>query len=82
MRYGCFLLEYREDEERQADFCRKEASSPLLEMTASFTNGTIFNGNLMVSNNIIIVVFRPFSFHITAVYTEVCVQSQFSGVCD
>ena len=36
-----FLLECREDEERQADFCRKEASSPLFEMTASFTNGTI-----------------------------------------
>ena len=38
---GVFLLECREDEERQADFCRKEASSPLLEMTASFTNGAI-----------------------------------------
>ena len=36
----------------------------------------------MMSNNIIIVFFRPFSFHITAVYTEVCVQSQFSGVYD
>ena len=35
-----FLLEYR-DEETQADFCRKEASSPLLEVTASFTNGAI-----------------------------------------
>ena len=34
-----FLLECREDEERQAAFCRKEASSPLLELTASFTNG-------------------------------------------
>ena len=36
-----FLLECREDEERQADFCRKEASSPLLETTVSFTNGAI-----------------------------------------
>ena len=35
------LLECREDEERQADFCTKEASSPVLEMTASFTNGAI-----------------------------------------
>ena len=35
-----FLLDYR-DEETQADFYRKEASSPLLEVTASFTNGTI-----------------------------------------
>ena len=36
-----FILECRENEERQADFCRKEASSPLLEMTASFSNGAI-----------------------------------------
>ena len=36
-----FLLERREDEERQAGFGRKEASSPLLEMTASFTDGAI-----------------------------------------
>ena len=36
-----FLLECREDEERQANFCRKEASSPLLVVTASFINGTI-----------------------------------------
>ena len=34
-----FLLGCREDEERQAHFFRKEASSPLLEMMASFTNG-------------------------------------------
>ena len=36
-----FLLECREDEERQANFCRKEASSPLLETMASFINGAI-----------------------------------------
>ena len=36
-----FLLECREDEEGQTDVCRKEASSPLLEMKASFTNGAI-----------------------------------------
>ena len=35
-----FLLECSEDEERQADFCRKEASS-LLETTVSFTDGAI-----------------------------------------
>ena len=34
-----FLLECREDEERQADFCRKEASSSLVETMASFANG-------------------------------------------
>ena len=42
-----FPLECREDRERQIDFYRKDASSPLLEMTASFTNGAIlwkFNG--------------------------------------
>ena len=36
-----FLLERKEDEERQANLCRKEASSQLLESTMSFTNGTI-----------------------------------------
>ena len=36
-----FILECREDEERQANFCRKEASSPLLEMMANFINGAI-----------------------------------------
>ena len=36
-----FLLECREDEERQVDFPSKEASSPVLEMTTSFTDGTI-----------------------------------------
>ena len=35
-----FLLECREDEERQVDFSDKEASSFVLEMTASFTDGT------------------------------------------
>ena len=35
------LLECREDEERQADFCRKQASSPLLEVMASFNNDAI-----------------------------------------
>ena len=34
-----FLLECGEDEERQAKFPRKEASSPILEMTPSFTDG-------------------------------------------
>ena len=34
----------------------------------------------MVSNNIIIVFCRLLSFHIIAVYTEACVQSQFSDV--
>ena len=36
-----FLLECREDKEKQADFCRKEASSTLLETMASYTNGAI-----------------------------------------
>ena len=40
-RYGCFLLECREDEERQTDFPSKDASSSLLETTASFTDGPI-----------------------------------------
>ena len=35
-----------------------------------------FNGNL---NSVVIVFCGSFSFHIVAVYTEVCVQSQFSG---
>ena len=36
-----FILECREDEERQAYFGRKKASPPILETTASFTNGAI-----------------------------------------
>ena len=36
-----FLLECREDEERQADFCRNEASSLVLKIRASFTNADI-----------------------------------------
>ena len=36
-----FLLECREDEERQANSPRKEISSSVLETTASFTNGVI-----------------------------------------
>ena len=42
-----FLVECREGEERQADFASKEASSPVLETTASFTDSAIlrkFNG--------------------------------------
>ena len=35
-----FLLECREDEERQADLPSKEGSSPILETMASFTDGT------------------------------------------
>ena len=45
-----FLLECREDKERQTDLCRKEAISPLFETTPSFTNGAILK-----NNNIIIV---------------------------
>ena len=36
-----FLLEYREAEERQVDFPSKEASSPILETMARFTNSAI-----------------------------------------
>ena len=36
-----FLLECREDEERQADSPSKEASSPILVTMPSFTNGAI-----------------------------------------
>ena len=36
-----FLLKYSEDEERQADFPSKEASSTILDTTASFTDGAI-----------------------------------------
>ena len=74
-----FLLECKEDEESQAGFPGTQASSPVLETTASFTNSAILN--LMVSNNIIIVFCNPFSFHVTAIYTESCIQSQFSGSC-
>ena len=36
-----FLLECREDEERQADFPNKEASSPVLGNDGQFTDGAI-----------------------------------------
>ena len=36
-----FLLECREDEERQADFPSKEASQFIIEMTANFISGAI-----------------------------------------
>ena len=40
MRYGCFyLLECREEEEGQANFPTKDASSSILETTVSFTYG-------------------------------------------
>ena len=34
----------------------------------------------MVNNNITIVFSKPFSFHIAAVYTEACIQSQLSAL--
>ena len=36
-----FLLECKEDEERQANFPSKEESQFVIEMMASFANGTI-----------------------------------------
>ena len=36
-----FLLECREDEERQADFPRKRVLHSFCKTTAGFTNGTI-----------------------------------------
>ena len=36
-----FLVECREDEGRQADFPSKEASSPVLETTPSFTDSVL-----------------------------------------
>ena len=62
--------------------CGKEATSPLLINDDQFYQWCYFNRSLMVSNNIIIVSLRPFSSHITAVYMEVCVKSQFSGICN
>ena len=38
---AAFLLECRDDEERQTNFPSTEASSSILEMTASFTDGAI-----------------------------------------
>ena len=36
-----FLLEYKEDEERQANFSTSEASQSILKMAASFADGAI-----------------------------------------
>ena len=38
MRYSCFS---KEDEERQANFCREKATSTVFETTANFTNSAI-----------------------------------------
>ena len=51
-----FLLEYREDEDRQVKFCIKEASSPVSE-DRQFYQWCHFNENLTVSNNINTVFF-------------------------
>ena len=48
-----FLLQCKD--ERRADFSSKEISSPILETTANLPMSH-FNGNLMVSNNIIIAL--------------------------
>ena len=40
MRYTVFLLECKENEERQADFPSKEASQSILQIT-SFADGAI-----------------------------------------
>ena len=37
-----FRLECTEGEERQADFCRKETSLPVLETTVSFRDNSQF----------------------------------------
>ena len=41
VRMAVFLLECRENEERQADFPSKDASSSVLEMMASFNDHMI-----------------------------------------
>ena len=40
MKYAVFLLECKENEERQADFSSKEVSQPISEIT-SFADGAI-----------------------------------------
>ena len=54
MKYSCFLLECREDEERQADFCRRGLYTTV-RGDGQLYQWCHFNKNLMVSNNIIIV---------------------------
>ena len=53
-----FLLECREEEERQADYPSKKASLPVLETMAR--QWYHFNNNSMVSNNIIILFLQAF----------------------
>ena len=36
-----FLLEYKEDDKRQANFSTKQVSHTILEMTTSFADGAI-----------------------------------------
>ena len=76
-----FLLEGRENEGRQADFCRKEASLPILEKVASFSNGAHFSRNLMMSNKIDRVFSLGHLVFILQLFIQSHVQSQFSGIC-
>ena len=76
-----FLLECREDKEKTRQFPRKGFPTHCRD-DDQFCQWCHFNRNSVMSNNIIIVILSAFSFHITAVYTETCTQSQCSGVCD
>ena len=81
MRYGCSSTRVYEKMKDKQDFLEREYLTHFRD-DGQFYRWCYFNGNLMVSNNITIVFGRPFSFHITAVYTEACIQLQFSGQCN
>ena len=51
-----------------------DGSSSLQALSADFIIGANFNGNLMVSNNILAFFCRLIKFYFTTVYTEVCIS--------
>ena len=74
-----FLLQCKEDDERQDDLSAKEPC-PFWETMASFADGTII---VQIEWWVIILLWffsKLFGFPTMAGYTEICVYSQFSGV--
>ena len=65
-----FLLESKEDDERQDLFLLKKPVLPF-QNNNQFSRWYLFNENIILSNSIIKVFCRPSNFHIMAVYTEV-----------
>ena len=83
-----FLLECREDEERQADFSSKEASSSILETTASFSDGACssklpYNANRSWWKSFVVCMILLFAGKLSWLYSNskhlIIRQKKFAG---